>query len=787
MKKLLFMLSALLTLSASVAVRADFSREIETHNDTPIRRQQFCHILYELLELRDMAPEETASPFSDTDDTIIGALFSCGVAQGVSADEFDPQGYLTREQAAKFLCLTMDRLGIETKPVVSGSFKDSSAISDWALPYVTRLGQGGIMKGYGYSNERREHGVIYHSGNAFLLENSDFAPKDNLTVRQAYITAQRIYTSQPVHTAGQTSWELENGVTLWCSDQTTWAEYGGEVTFCTETPAEYIKSYYTNTYTTMPMNVVNDNGHVCVALGSKLYDAQTGEMTAEFEEPITELARDYIIVEAPVTSWLAPTYISYCFDHDINKLDFRPHDNALTDGRHIYTYTKDQKYYITKPDSLEVQTVLDSYRYDVTVSHDLILAEGEDSILLTPEGEQLYRGSGSITVISPERYLLRENMFTENDCRRLCSVADGSVLLTADNIDVKGEVLAVTAGEEAYFADLNGQRISGIYDNISGASFDIFGQRCYLCDRGEDSVIVAADDFSELMQVKGVYVDASHGPALELGGQRYIATYDDEGCYLYDLRGEPVFSAGRSRFYGFEVRGDYLSHYDGEKERLYNARFELVAEAEGRFDINGKFALGSHRYLYNLESGASLDLGAVDDSKFADADRELYAVGDDTVWVGDQFSIRYYYSAMNVYNGDLELIKGFSEFDGEWPVGNFCCSRIDGEDKWRGFDLSTGEEAAYITERGRFERQTLGDRECITFSDDSSTTFCDPQTLEELFTIKGRVRDVNDKYIESYIVNTTPEQGTVHEGLYLHDLEGNFVMRVTRPEEYPPL
>lgn len=86
------------------------------------------------------------NPFSDTGDPAVLRAWSLGIVSGVGGGRFDPEGPLTREQAAVMLAQTYRALG-GTVEGGSPSFPDKGEISPWALEAVAFLAGRGLVQG----------------------------------------------------------------------------------------------------------------------------------------------------------------------------------------------------------------------------------------------------------------------------------------------------------------------------------------------------------------------------------------------------------------------------------------------------------------------------------------------------------------------------------------------------------------------------------------------------------------------------------------------------------------
>ena len=86
--------------------------------------------------------------FVDTQDPYVEKAASIGVVTGVGDNRFNPDSFLTREQAAVMLSRLSEALD---KPFANqaATFADNGSISSWALDAVGRVQAAGIMSGVG--------------------------------------------------------------------------------------------------------------------------------------------------------------------------------------------------------------------------------------------------------------------------------------------------------------------------------------------------------------------------------------------------------------------------------------------------------------------------------------------------------------------------------------------------------------------------------------------------------------------------------------------------------------
>ena len=134
-------------------------------------RKEFCALAVELYEKVTGEEITERATFSDTTDINVQMMAGIGVINGVGNGKFDPDGELTREQAATILVRLADAMG---KPLPEGtaSFADNSSIASWAIEAVGRAKAGGIMDGTG---------------------NNTFSPQGAYTREQSILTVMRLY------------------------------------------------------------------------------------------------------------------------------------------------------------------------------------------------------------------------------------------------------------------------------------------------------------------------------------------------------------------------------------------------------------------------------------------------------------------------------------------------------------------------------------------------------------------------------------------------------------------
>jgi len=139
----------------------------------PITRAEFAELAAELYEaIKGWRIMERAT-FSDTDNLSVQKAAGIGIIQGVGDGNFNPDGIVTREQAAVMLSRLLE--AIIYQPLEfdqSISFYDSREISHWAEDGVYKAVNHNIMTGVG---------------------DNRFAPQEPFTREQTIVTMMRLH------------------------------------------------------------------------------------------------------------------------------------------------------------------------------------------------------------------------------------------------------------------------------------------------------------------------------------------------------------------------------------------------------------------------------------------------------------------------------------------------------------------------------------------------------------------------------------------------------------------
>lgn len=109
--------------------------------DQPVSRKNFCSFIIWLiskhtgLEAGDILQDDKTSPFTDTDSGSVIAANRLGLVSGRGDGTFDPDGSITRQEAAAMLARTARYLGMEVT-AATGTFSDQADIAPWAADSV---------------------------------------------------------------------------------------------------------------------------------------------------------------------------------------------------------------------------------------------------------------------------------------------------------------------------------------------------------------------------------------------------------------------------------------------------------------------------------------------------------------------------------------------------------------------------------------------------------------------------------------------------------------------------
>ena len=132
-----------------------------------ITREEFCQLIGALLRkqmsdydsqlyLTGVTYDQARTALTDTWDIDVINAYRFGIIDGVGGNRFDPNGSLTREQAAKILMGADKLIGERAANTPAIAFPDAGSISSWAKDCVDYVVTRGIMNGSGANFEPQE-------------------------------------------------------------------------------------------------------------------------------------------------------------------------------------------------------------------------------------------------------------------------------------------------------------------------------------------------------------------------------------------------------------------------------------------------------------------------------------------------------------------------------------------------------------------------------------------------------------------------------------------------------
>lgn len=157
--------------------------QLQNHYKDNITRSDFCNLVINMIEIKtgksiellisDKGIKKSENPFTDTTEAFILNANALGIVNGKGNGIFDPNGSITRQEAAVMLTNAAKVLDQQAKSseVV---YADESDIADWARPSISFVASMGVMNGTG---------------------NNNFSPKDTYSRQQAFMTIIRLFES----------------------------------------------------------------------------------------------------------------------------------------------------------------------------------------------------------------------------------------------------------------------------------------------------------------------------------------------------------------------------------------------------------------------------------------------------------------------------------------------------------------------------------------------------------------------------------------------------------------
>jgi len=156
-----------------------------------INRNDFCYLVINLITVKTgrnineilaaKGKNLDYSAFSDTSDPTVLAAYALGIVNGKGSNRFDPDGYITRQEAAVMLQRTANVLGFTVSDGPSVDFADKNEFAGWAV--------NGIAFASAATDKTNGNKVMGGTGNG------RFSPHGTYTRQQAFITMIRLYNA----------------------------------------------------------------------------------------------------------------------------------------------------------------------------------------------------------------------------------------------------------------------------------------------------------------------------------------------------------------------------------------------------------------------------------------------------------------------------------------------------------------------------------------------------------------------------------------------------------------
>lgn len=154
--------------------------ELQVSYKSNIDREDFCKVMVAFIsektgmKLEDMIINCGDFQFNDCFSAEVIACYQLGIVKGKGNDIFDPEGEITREEAAVMIVNLLKYLGFEESVPDEINLKDREEISPWSNDAADYVLQNNIMLGTG---------------------DNMFSPKSNITREQTYIIMFRMLNS----------------------------------------------------------------------------------------------------------------------------------------------------------------------------------------------------------------------------------------------------------------------------------------------------------------------------------------------------------------------------------------------------------------------------------------------------------------------------------------------------------------------------------------------------------------------------------------------------------------
>lgn len=153
-----------------------------------ITREEFCKLIMDMLckksdmnldeYLKSKKIEPDKAAFTDTSSKHVLAAGSLGIVEGRGNNLFDPNSYITRQEAAKILANAARFMGKLPDKPYTHLFSDRDQFASWAVPHIDFITALSVVSG----------GSVMDG-----IENNRFSPLAAYTREQSLITVYRLY------------------------------------------------------------------------------------------------------------------------------------------------------------------------------------------------------------------------------------------------------------------------------------------------------------------------------------------------------------------------------------------------------------------------------------------------------------------------------------------------------------------------------------------------------------------------------------------------------------------
>lgn len=729
MKRIISVIAAAILICSAYAVSAS--------DAVGVTRAQFCRIAYEFLQRTLGTPlVEDTGAFSDCDDQYVSTVASLGIISGRGNDIFDPDGSITREEAAVILSNMMDVCGIPDLNIVNERFKDIDDVSDWAVLYVDKVGRNEIMSGNGYT----VNDDALNPKNTFHLYLSEFEPKSGYTEWQTRETMNNLSHRMPKYSDDERS-ETVGDVTVYFGDDYVRAEKDGAVTYTSAYNKSYRYYYAVN----------NGNVFFGYDCGSGVYNLDTGERVLKLDSrDIVDMNSSFVTARSEYSlrsEGLPSEYIFIAYDYNGNyvmrsqnyKKDMEPYRYAEDENgnRHYIVHNE----FITKTESAEpIVTGKSGFPECGSKKYFICTEDTDDGTLYQIygfDGHEIYSGKGAVDWVSDDLYAR-----FEADGGKVYGI-NGAALFT-----FKGDIKKRGDG---YFTTKDAETGNNFYACDGSVRKEDLGFLVLGITENDGKIEVNSDDWKTYLYESGTIKEiAAYDGYTWLTGKNYLITKTGNGRYnilntdyekIGELEGD-YYGLQKNYFVIFSPGGGVHVYSKEDMSILWEADDESYNE-----NMTNDYIMtqkDGEIHLTSLTSGKTITLPAPNAE-------EGYLLRQKESIAGVLYD-----GTVTFYDSELNALSSFKKHDYmdiDWGdnIVEFDENRVH-----KVFDIH-GRDTG-ITARHVLSCTINGKRLALAWDNyDEETRVYDYNTFEYLFTIRGQVWARRDTYVE--MKATDPETG----------------------------